>query len=67
MRGVYSSHVASIGYDHDAQELHVEWSRGKYSVYSGVPFAVAQTVMNSASIGEALHQYVRGAFDHEYR
>jgi len=59
MRSVYSSHIATIGYDEDARELHVKWDRGKTSIYSEVPPDIAHLVMNAKSVGEALNEHVK--------
>lgn len=66
MRGYFSSHVGQAGYDPENRELHVEWQNGKRSVYSDVPPEAANNVLNSASIGEALHSNIRGVYDHGY-
>ena len=42
LKDVFSSNVSQVGYDHDAQELHVIWNTGKHSVYIGVPPALAE-------------------------
>lgn len=69
MRKVFSSHIDEIGYDEKAGELHVIFSpKGRKPkatvVYQGVSPDTAKKVMGSASIGEALHQYVRGKHSH---
>ena len=64
MKSIYSSHIDSIGYDADGGELHVKWDDGNTTIYSGVPSSVASDVMNSASIGEALHSQVRKQYPH---
>jgi len=66
MRDVYSSHVNKIGHDPDTNELHVTWDNGKTSVYSDVPAAKADDVMNSWSVGKAIHSQIKGAHDHRY-
>lgn len=66
MRHVYSSHVASIGYDPDSSELHVTYQNGKTSVYESVPPGKADQVMSAPSIGEALHRFIRGQHEHRY-
>lgn len=66
MRSVYSSHVASIGYDEAKRELIVEWQNGKTSVYSGVPAHVAEQTMAAPSIGAALRDQIKGAYNHSY-
>lgn len=66
MRSVFSSHVDNIGYDPENRELHVKYSKGQYAVYKDIPEDVAKNVLGSASIGEALHEHVKGKFEHEY-
>ncbi len=66
MREVYSSHVNRVGYDHQAQELHVEWDTGKRSVYSAVPPHVADSTMNAWSVGKALIEQVKPVYEHRY-
>ena len=63
---VFSSHVDEVGSDSAAGELHVAYGNGKTAVYSGVPPDVASSVLNSASIGQALHAHIRGRFPHKY-
>ena len=65
MRPVQSSHVDAIGYDPEKRELHVSY-RGRRAVYAGVDAEVAQTVEDSASIGQALHTWVRGNYEFRY-
>lgn len=67
MRNVFSSHVDQIGYDPETQELHVKYTKGQYAIYQDVPPDKAATVMGSASIGSALHEHIKGSFEHEYR
>jgi hypothetical protein len=68
MRSVYSSHVDEIGYDPETEELHVRYNTGRTVVYDGVPLTVAAAVQSGsvASIGEALHEHVRGKYQHRY-
>lgn len=66
MRHVFSSTVSRIGHDQATQELHVEWTRGKTSIYKGVPAEKAQQVMNAASVGQALHTMIKGQHEHVY-
>lgn len=66
MRQVYSSHIASIGYDAEAMALHVEYSSGKTAAYEGVPPDVAESVLSAPSIGEELHRTIRGVFRFRY-
>jgi hypothetical protein len=66
LKSVYSSHVAEIGYDGDAQALHVVFKTGKHAVYRGVPADVAERVLSAPSIGEALNESVRGVYGFGY-
>lgn len=65
MKQVNSSHIHAIGHDVASQELHVEYKRGGTSVYKDVPADKAREIMNSHSIGKALHALVKGQHDHE--
>lgn len=65
MTNVFSSHVEKMGYDPEAQELYVQWTGGKTSIYSGVPADVADRVSRSWSIGQAMAE-VKAAYAHRY-
>lgn len=67
-KSVYSSHVDTVSYDDEKQELSVRWDTGKTSIYSGVPPYVANEVMNSWSVGKALHSLIKNndAYPHRY-
>lgn len=65
-RDVFSSHIRTIGYDDETGELTVTFDNGKTAAYAGVPGPVAQSVMNAPSIGQALHNSVRGQYDFRY-
>lgn len=68
MKTVLSSHVWQIGYDADAQELHVKYvpdrkhPGGRLVTYHGVPPDTAQDVIDAPSIGQALITSIKGAF-----
>ena len=66
MRKVFSSHVAAVGYDEDAGELHVHWSNGSEEHYPGVTPEHARSVLTAPSIGQELHRIVRGRYDFTY-
>lgn len=66
MKQVFSSHIDSVGYDADTQELFVQWQNGKTSVYSGVPPDLASEAQNAASIGSLMHDQIKGKFPHRY-
>ena len=65
MYPVFSSHVSRVGYDADARELHIEWQKGRRSVYTGVPPEVGIDFHKRPSIGGAL-QEVKGTYEHRY-
>jgi hypothetical protein len=73
MRPVFSSHISEIGYDADANELHVTYRNGQRivtAIYEGVPADKAAAVgalgTTPPSIGEALHEHIRGKYKHRY-
>jgi KTSC domain-containing protein len=66
-KNIYSSHIDRIAYDPVAQELHVTWDTGKHSIYGNVPPAKASAVMNSASVGTALHTKIKRQLNHPHR
>ena len=65
-QNVYSSNVSSVGYDAEKQEMYVTWIRGKTSIYSGVPEAVALDTANAASVGSFLNSEIKGQYGHRY-
>lgn len=67
MKSVFSSHISKIGYDSNAEELHVEFQNGKTAVYQGVPGDVAAKVTGADSIGKALHEHIKGQYAHGYK
>lgn len=67
MKNIFSSHINKAGYDPATKELHVLYSKGKTSIYKDVPQDRADEVLNSASIGQAIHQMIRGNYGHSYK
>lgn len=72
MKRVFSSHIDAVGYDPESGELHVQFQgrksgAGKIAVYSDVPPDVGNMVVNSPSVGSALHDFVRGKYAHGYK
>lgn len=59
---VASSNVAEVGYDAAAQALHVRYLNNRTYVYSGVPEAVFQELLNAPSTGSFLNRVVKGAY-----
>ena len=67
-RSVFSSHVKSISYDPETQEMVVNWKSGKKktSVYEGVPEDVADQASRAASVGSFLRENVKNKHPHRY-
>jgi len=63
---VFSSHIDQIGYDSASGELHVTYTNGKVAIHQGVPPGVAERVTGAASIGQALHEHIKGRYAHRY-
>lgn len=64
MRPVLSSHIEKIGYEASTQQLVVEFDTGRRVAYVPVPADIADRVMNSWSVGKALHEEIRGQYQH---
>jgi hypothetical protein len=58
--------VNQIGYREEAQEMTVAWSKGKVSVYSGVPEELALQVANAPSVGSILNSDIKPYYAHRY-
>ena len=65
MKQVHSSHIEAIGYEDG--NLIVQYKSGKVAVHAGVPEDIANQVINSGSVGTALHLLVKGTYPHEYK
>ena len=65
-KSVYSSNVQEVGYDPDTKELYITWTRGKQSIYSGVPEELAVDLSNAPSVGTMLNQEVKPFYAHRY-
>lgn len=61
----HSSHIDAVGYDAGTQELHVRFKSGKTYAYMGVPRKDADFVLNGESPGTALHDFIKGIYDHK--
>jgi hypothetical protein len=59
---VDSSNVEAIGYDDNAQELHVQFLSGGLYVYYGVPRQVFDGLMASPSKGSFLNREIKGVY-----
>ena len=65
-KSVYSSNVQEVGYDPDTKELFITWTRGKQSIYSGVPEELAVDLSNAPSVGSMLNSEVKPFYAHRY-
>jgi KTSC domain len=66
-RQPFSSAVAEIGYDEDASEMWVRWSRGtRLSVYSDVSRENFERGVKSPSVGSWLSSEIKGNHKHRY-
>ena len=61
-RQVASSNIRGIGYDIPTQTLEVEFMSGWVYQYYGVPENLYQQIMQAASKGQFLNQYIKNAF-----
>lgn len=59
---VDSSNVEAIGYDADAQELHVQFTSGGTYVYYEVPSSVFDAFMSAASKGSFLNREIKSVY-----
>ena len=58
--------VSSIAYDGEAKEMYVTWTRGKRSIFSGVPEDVALQAANAASVGQYMNMEIKPYYGHRY-
>lgn len=65
-KDVYSSNVSTVGYDPESKELIITWTRGKRSIYSGVPEELAEQLANAASVGSMLNAEIKPYYAHRY-
>lgn len=65
-KDVYSSNVASVGYDSETKELIITWTKGKRSIYSGVPEELAEQLANASSVGSMLNAEIKPYYVHRY-
>ena len=61
---VDSSNIEAIGYDSDAQELHVQFLSGTTYVYYNVPENVYEEIMDAPSKGSYLNRVVKGVYEY---
>lgn len=56
-----SSHVKSVSYDEETQELVCEFAKASY-LYSGVPVQVANGFSSAPSAGGYLDTFIKGTY-----
>jgi hypothetical protein len=59
---VDSSNIEAIGYDDDAQELHVQFLSGGFYIYHQVPRHIFDAFMTAPSKGSFLNREVKGVY-----
>lgn len=59
---VDSSNIEAIGYDDDAQELHVRFLWGGYYIYQGVPRQIYDDIMLASSKGSFFNREVKNIY-----
>lgn len=65
-KDVYSSNVSTVGYDPETKELIITWTRGKRSIYSGVPEELAEQLATAGSVGSMLNSEIKPYYAHRY-
>lgn len=63
MNYVDSSNIEAIGYDNDAQELHVRFLSGTTYIYHGVPSEVYENLMSAPSKGSFLNREIKRVYE----
>lgn len=57
-----SSHIATVSYDSDTQELEIEFQSGDSYAYSSVPQAVVEGFRAASSAGQYFHRQIKGRY-----
>jgi len=60
---VNSSNLISVGYDHEAQVLEVEFQSGSVYRYLQVPPELYQDLMTAGSKGRYFHDHIMNQYD----
>ncbi len=67
MTPVQSKACTAIGYDFENGEMHVSYSSGQTSIYSGVPRDIYEAVAGAESVGSAIYSFIRSqGYQHRY-
>ena len=59
---VYSSNLASVGYDQNSETLEVEFKNGRVYEYYNVPNFIHERLMQANSMGQFFNAEIRDAF-----
>jgi hypothetical protein len=62
---VNSSQINKVGYDEDNNVLVIEFSTGVKYEYYDVPDHIYYDMLNAASIGRYMNQYIRNKFKYK--
>ena len=62
---VDSSNIDMIGYDDEAEELHVRFNSGSEYVYHQVPPAVHEEFLDADSKGKFLSERIKGQYEYK--
>lgn len=65
-KDVYSSNVSVVAYDEETKDLIITWTKGKRSIYSGVPEELAVQLSNAGSVGSMLNAEIKPYYPHRY-
>jgi hypothetical protein len=65
-KSVYSSHVVSVGWNDETEELEVEFANGRVAGYKGVPEDVAMRLAHAPSVGAMLRDEIKNQFPFRY-
>lgn len=61
---VFSTMIASVGYDKAEELLVVTFRNGKSYEYVGVPEDVFRDLTHAVSVGKAFNDLVKGVYEH---
>jgi hypothetical protein len=60
---VTSSNIHSIGYDPQAQELHIQFTSGSYYIYRDVSLETYNAFRAAPSVGKYFMQHIRSIYE----
>ncbi|MFA5381982.1 MAG: KTSC domain-containing protein [Candidatus Micrarchaeia archaeon] len=60
---VTSSNIHSIGYDPQAQELHIQFTSGSYYIYRDVSLETYEAFRAAKSVGKYFMQNIRNIYE----